>query len=46
MHRRLTLTAIALVVTTSGVPNAALAPMPAAQRLVYSATWNAIPVAL
>lgn len=37
-------TAIALFVS-SAVPSAALAPTPGVQRLVYSATWNAIPVA-
>lgn len=44
MRFHLMATAIVLVVS-SAVPSAALAPAPGAQRLVYSATWNFIPVA-
>jgi hypothetical protein len=49
MRSQLTAAAIALVVSSSAVPTTALTPAdagaPATQRLAYSATWNAIPVA-
>ena len=49
MRLRLPIIVVALVLSAGAVPRAAIAPdgvaAPAGQRLLYSATWNAFPVA-